>query len=124
MVTPRRLLRRALLVIASAVAPEALLNLAEPIRTLLTYTGTQYEDKTYDIGPAPAYDRSEWFNVKFSLGLDLPNVGVTEKIQQKISLPYYIDGDVKLTESSAIIRHLGRKTGLAGATEQEKMRID
>ncbi|XP_018021556.1 glutathione S-transferase [Hyalella azteca] len=86
--------------------------LAEPIRTLLTYTGTQYEDKTYDIGPAPAYDRSEWFNVKFSLGLDLPN------------LPYYIDGDVKLTESSAIIRHLGRKTGLAGATEQEKMRID
>ncbi|KAA0201908.1 Glutathione S-Transferase Sigma 1 [Hyalella azteca] len=87
-------------------------GLAEPIRTLLAHTGTEYENKTYDMGPAPTYDRSQWLNVKPTIDLDLPN------------LPYYMDGDVKLTESSAIIRHLGRKTGLAGATEQEKMRID
>ena len=30
-------------------------------------------------------------------GLPLPN------------LPYYIDGDLKLTQSMAILRHLGRK---------------
>ncbi|KAF2365379.1 Glutathione S-transferase N-terminal [Trinorchestia longiramus] len=86
--------------------------LAEPIRTLLSHAGVDFEDKTYDIGPPPTYDRSSWFDVKPNMGLDLPN------------LPYYIDGNVKLTESSAIIRHLARKHGLAGTTEEEMMRID
>jgi len=29
-----------------------------------------------------------------------------------LQLPYYIDGDVKITETSAIFAHLGRKHGL------------
>ncbi len=46
----------------------------QPIRLLLAYTGTEVEDKRYNIGPAPEYDRSEWMNVKYNLGLDFPNV--------------------------------------------------
>ena len=41
-----------------------------------------------------------------------------------LQLPYYIDGDTKLTESQAILRYLGRKNGLAGSTEEDYIRID
>ena len=37
---------------------------------------------------------------------------VTTKPKQStmsFQLPYYIDGDVKITQSNAILRHLGRK---------------
>ncbi|CAL4069478.1 unnamed protein product [Meganyctiphanes norvegica] len=87
-------------------------GLAEPIRLLLVYTGTKFEDKVYFTGPAPAYDKSSWLNVKFTLGLDLPN------------LPYYIDGDIKITQSNAIIRHIGRINNMDGKTEAEKVRVD
>ena len=43
-----------------------------------------------------------WFkDKKYNAGLDFPN------------LPYLIDGDVKLTQSLAIMRYLGRKFGLS-----------
>jgi len=87
-------------------------GLAQPIRYLLAYTGTEYKDKRYAFGPAPEFDRSSWLNEKFTLGLDFPNN------------PYYIDGDIKITQSLAILRHLARKHKLDGATEQEKIRID
>lgn len=48
----------------------------QPIRLLLAYTGIEYEDKRYNLiekGPGD-YDRSEWLNDKFNLGLDFPNV--------------------------------------------------
>jgi len=35
-----------------------------------------------------------------------------------------IDGDVKLTQSSAILHHIARKVKLDGATDEEKRRID
>ena len=41
-----------------------------------------------------------------------------------MKLPYYIDGDLKITESAAIIRHIARKNNLAGSTEEEKIRLD
>merc|ERR1712179_320576 len=69
-------------------------GLAQPIRLLLTYTGTEFDDN------------------KFSLGLDFPN------------LPYYIDGDVKITQSNAILRHIARKHDLVGKTEKEKAMAD
>ena len=37
---------------------------------------------------------------------------------------YKITGDVKLTESNAIIRYIARKHGLDGKTETERVRID
>ena len=48
--------------------------MAQPIRLLLKYTKTEFEDKYYVCGPAPTYDKSCWFNVKESLGFDFPNV--------------------------------------------------
>jgi glutathione S-transferase len=87
-------------------------GLAEPIRLLLVYTGTEFEDKRYYCGDAPTFDKSSWFDIKFSLGLDFPN------------LPYYIDGDVKLTQTNAILRHISRTNGLDGKTDAEKDRVD
>ena len=52
--------------------------------SVLKYTGTEFEDKLLSCGPAPDFDRSCWFDQKFKLGLDFPN------------LPYYIDGDIKV----------------------------
>ncbi|UYV82341.1 GSTM2, partial [Cordylochernes scorpioides] len=84
--------------------------LAEPSRLLLHYAGVDFEDKRYNLGPN--FDRSEWLNEKFSLGLELPN------------LPYYIDGDIKITQSKAILRYLARKHGLAGNNETEHWKLD
>lgn len=55
------------------------------------------------------------FNVtqeKFTLGLDFPN------------LPYLKAGDVKLTQSLAILRFLARRHGLFPETEQNQQRVD
>jgi len=87
-------------------------GLGQPIRLLLAYSGTDYEDKRYNIGPAPEYDQTEWLNDKQSLGLDFPN------------LPYYLDGDLKLSQSVAILRHIARKTKLDGQTDEERLRVD
>jgi glutathione S-transferase len=41
-----------------------------------------------------------------------------------LQLPYYIDGEVKLTQSKAILRCIARKHNLVGTTEEEKIRLD
>ncbi|KAG3281314.1 glutathione S-transferase Mu 1 [Ictidomys tridecemlineatus] len=87
-------------------------GLAHPIRLLLEYTDSSYEEKKYTMGDAPDYDRSQWLNEKFKLGLDFPN------------LPYLIDGPHKITQSNAILRYLARKHNLCGETEEEKIRVD
>lgn len=82
---------------------------AEPIRLLLRYVGVEFEDKRY------VYDlktnTSEWYDDKFKLGLDFPNV------------PYYIEGNLKMTHSLAILRHLAPKYNLTGTNETEKIRV-
>eukprot|EP00076_Gallus_gallus_P034161 XP_024999699.1 glutathione S-transferase 2-like [Gallus gallus] len=87
-------------------------GLAHAIRLLLEHTGTPYEDKLYSCGEAPDYDKSQWINEKEKLGLDFPN------------LPYFIDGDVKLTQSNAILRYIARKHNMCGDTEEERQRVD
>ncbi|XP_022784603.1 glutathione S-transferase Mu 3-like isoform X2 [Stylophora pistillata] len=87
-------------------------GLAEPIRYLMAYTGTKCEYCDYVTGDAPDYDKSCWLSVKETLGLPFPN------------LPYYIDGNVKLTQTLAIIRHIARKHSLCGTSEEEMMRAD
>lgn len=54
---------------------------------MFAYCGVDFEDKMYEVGDAPDFDRSSWLNVKQTLGLDYPN------------LPYLIDGNCKLTET-------------------------
>lgn len=80
-------------------------GLAEPIRYLLHFKGIKFEDKRY-----LTYD--SWQNDKFALNLDFPN------------LPYFIDDNVKMTQSTAILRYLARKHDLAGKTEEEKVRAE
>lgn len=87
-------------------------GLATPIRLLLKQAGIEYEEKLYSCSPPPNFDRSQWLNDKPNLGLDFPN------------LPYYIDGDVKLTQSHVILRYLGKKYGLSGKTDEEQMKVD
>ncbi|VDN98903.1 unnamed protein product [Rodentolepis nana] len=69
-------------------------GLAEPIRLLLRHLGADFKDKIYIIGDGPVYPPKEWLDEKFKLGLEFPN------------LPYYIDGDFKLTQSSAILEYI------------------
>ncbi|XP_028613099.1 glutathione S-transferase Mu 1 [Grammomys surdaster] len=87
-------------------------GLTHPIRLLLEYTDSSYEEKRYTMGDAPDYDRSQWLNEKFKLGLDFPN------------LPYLIDGSHKITQSNAILRYIARKNHLCGETEEERIRAD
>merc|ERR1711988_1800433 len=49
---------------------------------------------------------------KFSFGLDFPN------------LPYYIDGDIKLTQSNAILRYIARKNDMLGKDDTERAMVD
>ncbi|RWS20897.1 glutathione S-transferase Mu 2-like protein, partial [Leptotrombidium deliense] len=72
----------------------------------------EFEDKRYTYGTEPDYVCLEWKNDKFNLGLPLPN------------LPYLFDGDVKLTQSLAILRYLARKYKLVGQSEAETTRLE
>ncbi|CAG9314991.1 unnamed protein product [Blepharisma stoltei] len=72
-------------------------GLVEHIRMFLTHLGVAFEDKHYPTGDAPDYDKSVWLADKESLGLDFPN------------LPYFIDDQVKLTESVAIVTYIAGK---------------
>ena len=79
-------------------------GIAEPLRWLASYVGLDVEYVT---------ETDTWFTEgrNNSLGFDFPN------------LPYLIDGDYKLTESSAIPVYLALKAGrqdLLGATVQEQ----
>ncbi|KAL7636035.1 UNVERIFIED_CONTAM: hypothetical protein RMT77_013853 [Armadillidium vulgare] len=87
-------------------------GLGHYIRFILEYTGEDYVEKIYGFGPAPEYSKSNWRNEQFDHGLDFPN------------LPYYIDGDVKLTQSVAILKHIARKHNLLPKTDAEISKAD
>ena len=84
-------------------------QLGQGVRMLLHYTNTKYEDTVYSIKNV-----NEWQAAKANNAwdLDFPN------------LPYYIDGNVKLTQSHAILRHLGRQHGLYGLDDNHASEID
>jgi glutathione S-transferase len=86
--------------------------LAEPIRLLLNYVGQEFEDKRIPFGDMGPSLMEHWTNQKYSHGLDFPN------------LPYYVEGDFKISQSIAILNHLGRKHNLYGDTLEDKARID
>ncbi|CAN7940736.1 unnamed protein product [Ixodes hexagonus] len=87
-------------------------GLAQALRDLLEYAKVEYEDKKYGFGTGPEWTKDEWLADKPNLGLEFPN------------LPYYLDGDVKLTQSLAILKYLGRKHGLAPKDEKLQCRAD
>lgn len=89
-------------------------GLVQPCRFLLAYVGVDYDNKYYEISETGS--REEWLNVKFSLGLELPN------------LPYWLDetNGIKLTQSRAILRHIARwkDQSLLGTNAAEQRSID
>ena len=73
---------------------------------MLEYAEASYEYRTINM-PKP-----EWLEMKHSLGFDFPN------------LPYYQEGELRLTQSQAILRHLARKFELEGRDEAARARAD
>jgi len=77
-------------------------GLAAAARMLLWYIGEKdFEDVRYEVGEAPDFDRESWLSVKFSLGLDFPN------------LPYLIDHQtgVRLTQTLAVLQYIAEASG-------------
>ena len=84
--------------------------MGEVSRYLLRYSGVEWTDRRIEL-TEEGYQT--WYSQKYELGLDLPN------------LPYLIDGDVKITQSVAIARYLGRKFGLVpGEDEKEVVKCE
>ncbi|GFY41278.1 glutathione S-transferase [Trichonephila inaurata madagascariensis] len=76
-------------------------GLAQPIRYLLHHEKEDFEDRRY------LFTDNTWQNEKYALGLDFPN------------LPYYIDGDTRITQSTAILRYLGGNMVLMEKTSRK-----
>ena len=73
-------------------------GLAQSVRIQLAHSGVNWEDKMYTVhGGEGAWDRSEWTDVKDSMGMDFPN------------LPYLEFGDYKVSETVAIHRYIAAK---------------
>lgn len=67
-------------------------GLAHGIRYQLIYMGVEYNEIMYDVtkGETKEEKMAGWKKNKYNLGIEFPN------------LPYFIDGNVKITESLAI----------------------
>jgi len=89
-------------------------GLASPIRYLLEYCNVPYQEDFYVQGDGPEFSRDDWFSKKFNLNLDFPN------------LPYFIDGNLRFTESQAIMRYICNKWNpdLLGKTLEDKAHLD
>lgn len=87
-------------------------GLAQPIRLLLNYVGEEFDNVQYELGDAPDYSREEWLSIKTTLGLAFPNI------------PYYIDDDIKITQSNSILRYIGDKHDVLGKTPRDKVNCD
>ncbi|MCL4142044.1 UNVERIFIED_CONTAM: hypothetical protein GTU68_009951, partial [Idotea baltica] len=48
---------------------------------------------------------------------------LTSSFELVFQLPYYIDGNIKITQSNAILRYIGAKTNTAGKTPEEKVQV-
>ncbi|KAL5105318.1 Glutathione S-transferase [Taenia crassiceps] len=83
-------------------------GLGELIRLLLAYLEVDFIDKRYKIGPALTDDSGAWLLDKYSLGLDFPN------------LPYYIDGDFKLTHLGAIVEFIAEVHGMISGSKKQR----
>jgi glutathione S-transferase len=93
----------------------AIRGLAQPIRLLLEYVQVPYEEKRYEQGPAPSFDKTCWFEVKDTvLGAEYPFP----------NLPYLVDGDATVTQSNAIVRYIAAEHGLLGSNQDEARRCE
>ena len=80
----------------------------------MVYLGVDFDEHLYEVGDAPEFSRDSWYSVKNTLGITFPN------------LPYFIDGDLKFSESAAIIKFICSKYGpnLLGRTPEELAHVE
>ena len=92
----------------------AIRGLASQIRYLMVYLGVDYQEDIYEQGDGPEFSRASWQDKKNSLGLEFPN------------LPYFIDGNVKMTETISIMKYICNKHGkeLLGRDAAEQGQVE
>mmetsp|Transcript_44417 Transcript_44417/g.53715 ORF Transcript_44417/g.53715 Transcript_44417/m.53715 type:complete len:236 (+) Transcript_44417:82-789(+) len=88
-------------------------GLVSGLRYQLIYSNVKYELVEYEQGDAPDYCSKVWFDKKFELGLEFPN------------LPYFIHDGLMLTETLAIHHYIADvwDKELLGVTAQERARV-
>ena len=86
---------------------------AQAIRYQLVFQGITFEDFYYN-HTTDRESRNDWLTQKAVSGLDFPN------------LPYFIDGDFKITEHMAIHRYIAQKwmPQLLGKDLEQKAKVD
>lgn len=84
-------------------------GLGQAPRFMLEYAGEDYKDERWETS-----NREAWLKFKEANPHNLPFP----------NLPYYVDGKVRLTQSIAILRYLGRKHNMAGNSESETQQLD
>eukprot|EP00301_Raphidiophrys_heterophryoidea_P003741 c11677_g1_i1.p1 GENE.c11677_g1_i1~~c11677_g1_i1.p1 ORF type:complete len:238 (+),score=49.64 c11677_g1_i1:55-768(+) len=89
-------------------------GLAEATRMIFHYANIEFEDRRYQQGEAPEFDKTCWTSVKATVLGDYPSP----------NLPYLIDGETVMTQSNAIARYVGRKAGLSPTSEDEARQVD
>lgn len=91
-------------------------GLVQAIRFALVYSGVDFVDVRLDPGgPGLETYKKEWKDAK---------KGKLSKVMEFPNLPYFLDGNIALTQSDAILKHVGRTyklpgTQLMGPTGQE-----
>lgn len=88
-------------------------GLVANLRYQAIYSDIEINQVDYVQGPGPEFSRDAWMSVKHSLGFDFPN------------LPYLIDGETKLTETSAIHYYLAQKydPALIGTSPEQMAKV-
>ena len=92
----------------------AIRGLGSQIRYQLVYLGVDYTEDIYEQGDAPDYSRACWLDKKDTLGLQFPN------------LPYYLDGNMKVTEAMPIMKYIAYKYDekLLGHTPKQVAQVE
>jgi glutathione S-transferase len=100
----------------------AIRGLGQPIRFLLAFADAQFSEVRLGANPDGTLitdrlaESADWDEHKKSIDFPFPN------------LPYLIDSsgpnEVRLTQSNAVIRYLGRRFDLYGDSDQERAAID
>lgn len=88
-----------------------IVGLALPIRLALVYAGVDFVDIRIEAGD-PA---SENFNKAYPAA----KLGKLSKVMPFPNLPYYLDGDVSIAQTNAILRFVARKYGIVSTNEAQ-----
>ena len=92
-------------------------GLANPLRMALTYAQIPFEDKTFEVKLVDGSWNSVAWKEEYK--------HMEDKAHAFPNLPYLtLPEGTTLVQSSAILRHIGRVSGLDGANEIERMRSD